>query len=107
MVNEAAEVAGHALQAAHKRKLDKSREPCNRQGIVFLPLAVESLGAWYPLAVKEVKKQVPKPGTAVTMSPSRPLDYFKNFQWLSSVATRRFLTIGSPIKVSMLMSSRT
>ena len=56
MVNEAAEVAGHALQTAHKRKLDKSWEPCNRQGIVFLPLAVESLGAWHPLAVKEVKK---------------------------------------------------
>ena len=56
MVNEAAGVAGHALQAAHKRKLDKSWEPCNRQGIVFLPLAVESLGAWHPLAVKEVKK---------------------------------------------------
>ena len=56
MVNEAAEAAGHALQAAHKRKLDKSWEPCNRQGIVFLPLAVESLGAWHQSAVKEVKK---------------------------------------------------
>ena len=42
--------------SAHKRKLDKSWEPCNRQGIVFLPLAVESLGAWHPQAVKEVKK---------------------------------------------------
>ena len=28
----------------------------NRQGIVFLPIAVESLGAWHPLAVKEVTK---------------------------------------------------
>ena len=34
-----------------KRKLDKSWEPCNRQGI-----AVESLGAWHTLAVKEVTK---------------------------------------------------
>ena len=56
MVNEAAAVPGHALQAAHRRKLDKAWEPCNRQGIVFLPLAVESLGAWHPLAVKELKK---------------------------------------------------
>ena len=70
------------------------------------PNAAESLGAWHPLAVKEVKKQVPKPGTAVTMSPSRPLDYFKNFQWLSSVATLRFSTIGSPITVSILTSSK-
>ena len=37
-------------------KLDKSWEPCNRQGITFLPIAVESLGAWHPQAVKEVKK---------------------------------------------------
>ena len=33
-----------------------SWEPCNRQGIVFLPIAVESLGAWHPQAVREVKK---------------------------------------------------
>ena len=56
MVNEAAATPGHAMQAAHKRKLDKSWEPCDRQGIVFLPIAVESLGAWHPLAVKEVRK---------------------------------------------------
>ena len=55
-VHEAAQVPGHALHAAHKRKLDKSWEPCNRQGIVFLPIAVESLGAWHPLAVKQVTK---------------------------------------------------
>ena len=55
-MNEAAGVAGHTPRAAHKQKLDKSWEPCNRQGIVFLPLAVESLGAWHPSAVKEVKK---------------------------------------------------
>ena len=56
MVHEAAAVPGHAVQAAHKRKLDKSWEPCNRQGITFLPIAVESLGAWHPQAVKEIKK---------------------------------------------------
>ena len=37
-------------------KLDKSWEPCHRQGITFLPLAVESLGAWHPSAVAEVKR---------------------------------------------------
>ena len=47
---------GHAFNEAHKRKLDKSWEPCHRQGITFLPLAVESLGAWHPSAVAEVKR---------------------------------------------------
>ena len=56
MVNKAAVTPGHAMRAAHKRKLDKSWEPCDKQGIVFLPIAVESLGAWHPLAVSEVRK---------------------------------------------------
>ena len=56
VVNEAAVTPGHALSVAHQRKLDKSWEACNRQGIVFLPLAVESLGAWHPSAISEVKK---------------------------------------------------
>ena len=56
VVSEAAVVPGHALSVAHQRKLDKSWEACHRQGIVFLPLAVESLGAWHPSAIAEVKK---------------------------------------------------
>ena len=55
-VAQAAETPGHALQVAHKRKMDKSWQPCNNQGIVFLPLAVESLGAWHKAAITEVKK---------------------------------------------------
>ena len=55
-VAQAAETPGHALQVAHKRKMDKSWQPCNNQGIVFLPLAVESLGAWHKSAITEVKK---------------------------------------------------
>ena len=56
LIQTAAVTPGHALQVAHKRKLDKSWEPCDRQGIVFKPIAVESLGAWHPTAVNEVKK---------------------------------------------------
>ena len=56
LVQEAANTPGHALQVAHRRKLDKSWDACNEQGIVFLPLAVESLGAWHQSAVAEVKK---------------------------------------------------
>ena len=56
LVAQAAETPGHALKVAHKRKLDKSWQACNQQGIVFLPLAVESLGAWHKSAVSEIKK---------------------------------------------------
>ena len=56
LVGQAAETPGHALATAHKRKLDKSWQPCHAQGIVFLPLAVESLGAWHKAAIGEIKK---------------------------------------------------
>ena len=55
-VRGAATTPGHAYNDAHKRKLDKSWEPCHRQGIAFLSLAVECLGAWHPSAVAEVKR---------------------------------------------------
>ena len=55
-VQGAAQTPGHALSVAHKRKLDKSWEACHHQGIEFIPLAVESLGAWHETAVEEVKK---------------------------------------------------
>ena len=56
LVARAATEPGHALNVAHKRKIDKSWQPCHDQGIVFLPLAVESLGAWHKSAIAEVKK---------------------------------------------------
>ena len=52
----AATTAGHALTYAHTRKLRGAEEDCRKQGIAFLPLAVESLGGWHVDAVKEVKK---------------------------------------------------
>ena len=56
LVSQAADTPGHALKVAHKRKLDKSWQACNQQGIVFLPLAVESLGAWHKSAILEIQK---------------------------------------------------
>ena len=56
MVRGAATTPGHALSHAHKRKLDKSWEPCHAQGIAFLPIAAESLGAWHSSAIAEVKR---------------------------------------------------
>ena len=38
------------------KKLDKSWQPCNLQGITFIPVAVESLGGWHKAAIAEVKK---------------------------------------------------
>ena len=56
LVQDAATTPGHALNVAHKRKLDTAWEACNHQGISFIPLAAESLGAWHKTAVAEVKK---------------------------------------------------
>ena len=55
-VQGAAASPGHALEAAQKRKLDKSWEACHRQGIEFIPIAVESLGAWHKSAIVQIGK---------------------------------------------------
>ena len=55
-VQGAANTPGHALESAQKRKLDKSWEACHRQGIEFIPIAVESLGAWHKSAIVQVTK---------------------------------------------------
>ena len=52
----AATTPGFALTYAHTRKLQGAEEDCRRQGIAFLPLAVESLGGWHKGAEQEVKK---------------------------------------------------
>ena len=44
------------FNTAHKRKLDKLWEACHRQGIEFVPIAVESLGAWHETAVAQIVK---------------------------------------------------
>ena len=45
-----------ALTFAFDRKARGAAEDCRRQGIAFLPLAVESFGGWHSAAVGEVKK---------------------------------------------------
>ena len=56
LVHDAAATPGHALNVAHKRKLDKSWEQCRRQGIEFIPVAAECLGGWHATAVEQIKK---------------------------------------------------
>ena len=41
---------------AHDRKLRAAQEDCRRQGLTFVPLAVEALGGWHPLAETQVRK---------------------------------------------------
>ena len=52
----AATTPGHALTYAYTRKMRGAEDDCRRQGIAFLPLAVESLGGWHGAAEREVKK---------------------------------------------------
>ena len=47
---------GYALTYAFNGKMRKHGEACRREGMVFIPLPVESLGAWHPEAAKQVKK---------------------------------------------------
>jgi hypothetical protein len=56
MVARAAITPGHALTVAYERKMRGAAEECRRQGIVFLPLAAESLGGWHKVAVAEARK---------------------------------------------------
>ena len=56
IVDGAVVTAGHAVVEAHRRKMTSTAEDCRREGIVFLPLAVESLGGWHSVAVEQVTK---------------------------------------------------
>jgi hypothetical protein len=56
MVARAAITPGHGAQEAFKRKWKAAGDQCLQEGIVFVPLAMESLGGWHEDAVREVKK---------------------------------------------------
>ena len=56
MVARAAITPGHGAQEAFKRKWKAAGDQCLQEGIVFVPLALESLGGWHEDAVREVKK---------------------------------------------------
>ena len=49
----AATEAGHALTHAFNRKMRGTAEACHRQGVAFLPLAVESYGGWHEMGARE------------------------------------------------------
>ena len=47
---------GYALNLAYKRKMREVEEACRHQGILFLPMALESLSGWHDVAVEQVRK---------------------------------------------------
>ena len=56
MVDQAAVNPGYALQQAFNRKCRQTREACEREGMVFIPLPVETLGGWHEAAIVQIKK---------------------------------------------------
>ena len=47
---------GYALTYAFDGKMRKHGQACRSEGMVFLPMPIESLGGWHPQAVMQVKK---------------------------------------------------
>jgi hypothetical protein len=56
LVRQAAVTAGHALDTAYSRKMSHAGEACRREGIVFVPMPMETLGGWHDQTVLQVKK---------------------------------------------------
>ena len=54
-VDEAAAQAGAAMEKACKRKVRETAAACQREGIVFLPFALETLGGLHKGAITQVK----------------------------------------------------
>ena len=52
----AAATPGYTLKWRYGKKMTGAAEHCQREGIQFLPLVVESQGGWHKVAQREVKK---------------------------------------------------
>ena len=55
-VQGAATTAGASLSKAFERKVRSAREACRGQGLVFIPLAMETLGGLHEVVVDQVKQ---------------------------------------------------
>ena len=51
LVGRTAQDGGSAVEHAHRGKVRKYEERCAAEGIVFVPLAVDTLGGWHPSAL--------------------------------------------------------
>ena len=54
-IEREAESPGYASDQASKRKMGQVGQACEREGLVFIPLAVETFGGWGKVAVLEIK----------------------------------------------------
>ena len=50
------ETPGHTLTEAFNRKCRQTLQACEAEGIVFIPLPVETLGGWHDRAVDQIRK---------------------------------------------------
>ena len=56
VVSSAALSPGAALVQAEERKYARHGNSCSEQGIMFIPLAVESLGGWSSVAISTLRR---------------------------------------------------
>ena len=56
MIDQAAVHAGHSLTVRFNDKMTKHGEACRREGMVFIPLVVETLGGWEEQADVQIKR---------------------------------------------------
>ena len=56
LVDRCANEPGHALDVAKRRKMEQSWEACRQEGLVFVPLPVETFGSWHTDAAKELRR---------------------------------------------------
>ena len=83
-VHLASTTQGHALQIAESRKNAAHDHQCRSEGISFIPLAVEVLGGWSPLACSTLKEMAHMRDSRLGTSNSSSL----LFQKLSTVLWR-------------------
>ena len=53
LVSQAAATPGHALDHAFSRKMRGTGAACEREGLAFIPLPVETLGGWHDSGVQQ------------------------------------------------------
>ena len=55
-VNGAATTPGHTLTQVYDEKCRRYYNACEREGIKFVPLPIETLGGWHPLAADHIRR---------------------------------------------------
>jgi hypothetical protein len=80
-LSEASSVQGAALIVAANRKRSIHAAPCKREGIAFIPLAVESIGGWSKEATMNISRLAQLQGLRLGLNPNDTISHL--FQRLS------------------------